>query len=160
MRGTRDAGPQLSLRAAATAQIYTHAYAWQIWECRALLPFSGAILVMPLRLESSQKDPLKTAPWFQLIIYLPSYSAEGERRMNYLFELQIIGPFIKINLMLQSIMHSSLLHAKVLIGFPGFREFRVCWLQCSALVCGLKHSEFSLQACADRTMHLLSGLLS
>lgn len=80
--------------------------------------------------------------------------------MNYLFELQIIGPFIKINLKLQSIMHSSLLHAKVLIGFPGFREFRLSWLQCSALVCGLKHSEFSLQACADRTMHLLSGLLS
>ena len=56
-------------------------------------------------------------------------------------------------------MHSSLLHAKVLIDFPGFREFQLYWLQCSALVSELKHSEFSLQACANRTMHLLSGLL-
>lgn len=53
-------------------------------------------------------------------------------------------------------MHSSLLRAKVLIGFPGFRELQLCWLQCSVLVSKPKyvHPEFSLQTYANGTMHL------
>lgn len=44
-------------------------------------------------------------------------------------------------------MRSSLLHAKVLIGFLGFREFQFCWRLCFQPVRELKPelSGFSLQ---------------